>query len=416
MQWIALYFPPFAQPSTPEHDALHGMALWACRFTPHIVLKENGLLLDITGSLVLFGGLKALLQTLRADLKQMNCGVHIASAPTATAAWWLARAAPNRVLLQTEALPQALSPLPLAVLDCADKQRLLFAQLGLRNIGDLAQLPRAGVTKRFGRVLDQLDQALGVQAEGHSFFEPPESFRVRVEPPAEIEQAEALLFVAKRLVIQLGSFLAARLAAIQAFELQLEHRDAPMTTLRIGLMEPSRDTDHLLHLLRERLTRLALPQPVRAIALHAPELSAWAGKNHSLLQDDTTQAEEWPRLVEQLRARLGAQNVRSIQLQAEHRPEAAFVFAAPDTPSPTLDFPLRPLWLLPEPRALREHEERPHYQGPLKLIAGPERIRSGWWDGRPISRDYFIAQTAAQSLLWIYREAGRGWFLHGYFA
>ena len=54
--------------------------------------------------------------------------------------------------------------------------------------------------------------------------------------------------------------------------------------------------------------------------------------------------------------------------------------------------------------------------------SGPERIEAGWWDGAPAARDYFIAQTPAQALVWVYRlrpapPAGQpGWFLHGRFA
>lgn len=75
----------------------------------------------------------------------------------------------------------------------------------------------------------------------------------------------------------------------------------------------------------------------------------------------------------------------------------------------------RPLWLTEPPRRLAE--------GEFVLLAGPERIESGWWDGAEARRDYFIARTG-QSLAWIYRErsAGKcgtrpeGWFLHGIFA
>ena len=68
----------------------------------------------------------------------------------------------------------------------------------------------------------------------------------------------------------------------------------------------------------------------------------------------------------------------------------------------------RPLWLLDPPRRLAE--------GEFALLAGPERIESGWWDGAEARRDYFIARTGEISLAWIYREREGGWFLHGYFA
>ncbi|MCX7893973.1 MAG: DNA polymerase Y family protein, partial [Burkholderiales bacterium] len=76
----------------------------------------------------------------------------------------------------------------------------------------------------------------------------------------------------------------------------------------------------------------------------------------------------------------------------------------------------RPFWLLPEPRPLAEIDAVPHHGGPLTLLAGPERIESGWWDGAPCTRDYFVARTRADALVWVYREHRGGWFLHGVFA
>jgi protein ImuB len=76
------------------------------------------------------------------------------------------------------------------------------------------------------------------------------------------------------------------------------------------------------------------------------------------------------------------------------------------------------LWLLASPQPLREIGAVPHYQGMLALLAGPERIESGWWDGADVARDYFIACNPAHALLWIYRERRHdgGWFLHGFFS
>jgi len=68
----------------------------------------------------------------------------------------------------------------------------------------------------------------------------------------------------------------------------------------------------------------------------------------------------------------------------------------------------------------------------LTLESGPERIESGWWDNRPIARDYYIARARNGTRLWIYHERpgctrgrARGtspprspprWFLHGLFS
>ncbi len=83
----------------------------------------------------------------------------------------------------------------------------------------------------------------------------------------------------------------------------------------------------------------------------------------------------------------------------------------------------RPVWLLPQPLALPEQQSRPLFEGrPLQLLAGPERIEAGWWDGAHAARDYFIAQAHDGALVWVYRQrlprvepAGEGWYLHGRF-
>jgi protein ImuB len=69
-------------------------------------------------------------------------------------------------------------------------------------------------------------------------------------------------------------------------------------------------------------------------------------------------------------------------------------------------------------RACRARNNRPFWESPLSLVAGPERIESGWWDERLVLRDYFIAEDTSHRLLWVYRErlqASGAWYLHGRF-
>jgi protein ImuB len=90
---------------------------------------------------------------------------------------------------------------------------------------------------------------------------------------------------------------------------------------------------------------------------------------------------------------------------------------------------LLPTWLLAEPLLLSAKPDGPHYHGPLTILAGPQRLETGWLEGQAVLRDYFVARSAQAGLLWIYRErlAAEGqkktstdtslrWFLHGLFA
>jgi protein ImuB len=89
----------------------------------------------------------------------------------------------------------------------------------------------------------------------------------------------------------------------------------------------------------------------------------------------------------------------------------------PGEPGPALHFPERPLWLLAEPRPLEMRRGRPWWGGPLQLEEERERIETGWWEGRPVRRDYFAARAVDGTRLWIFidHEQGRQWFLHGFF-
>lgn len=420
MLWIALHFPHLAgQDEASARAGLEALAAWAGRFTPNVSLEGRcGLLLEVAGSLKLYGGLPALVRSLRTDLKGMDYRAGLAGAPTARAAWWLARAGRGRFVTTLQSLDAALAPLPLEVLECDDKTRTLLQRLGLRTLGELKRLPRGGLARRCGQaLLDELDRARGRLPEARLYFQPPPVFHARQELYAEVSHTEPLLLVAQRLLVQLAGYLVSRSAGVGSFRFVLLHREARRTTVEIGLVAPSRDSAHLLHLLRERLARVRLREPVREVLLQAEDIRPLAGDNASLFHDEISASREWPLLVEQLRARLGNENIHGVAVAAEHRPEYASVRCEPSMASQAeARFGLRPLWLLPAPQALPERQGVPHYEGPLKLLMGPERIQSGWWDGAYERRDYFIAQTPARALLWIYRVAARGWYLHGWFA
>jgi protein ImuB len=55
---------------------------------------------------------------------------------------------------------------------------------------------------------------------------------------------------------------------------------------------------------------------------------------------------------------------------------------------------------------------------PARILAGPERIETGWWDERDQQRDYYVVETRAGQRAWAFVRAGEtsGWTLHGWFA
>ncbi len=402
-----------------ETEALLGVAGWAAQFTPGVALEfSDAVLLEAAGSLKLFGGLTWFLDRLRRDLAEMGWSAILAGAPTPRGAFWLALAGKERFVGAVPELEPALAELPVAVLRRDGETLEALEAIGVRTFGELLALPREGVARRFGqRLLDDLDRALGRLPDPRNFFVPPARFRAAIELPAEVVQAGALLFAAKRLIVQLAGFLAARSGGAQRFVFRLRHRDRAATEVAIGLVAPSRDAEHFTLLARERFSGLALAEPVREITLEVDHVAPLAGRNLGLLLAQGKPQGDWERLVERLRARLGAEAVSGVAVRAEHRPELASTAANSGASQMQMAFGERPIWLLDSPRPLEEIGTRPHHEGPLELLAGPERIESGWWDGNDVARDYFIARMQNEALVWIYRErGGGGWYLHGLFA
>jgi protein ImuB len=416
-----------ARPRDPaeETEALLGLAGWAAQFTPAVAIEHpDGLVLEVAGSLKLFGGLERILAGLREGCALMGFGALVASAPTARGAAWLARAGVERSMENANPLAAALAALPARIAAREADTLEALAAIGVQTVGELLALPRDGLARRFGQaLLDDLDRALGRAPDPRAFYVPPAKFHARLELPAEVTQAESLLFAARRLFVQLEGFLAARAAGVQRVELRLCHREARMTAIPVGLIAPARDASHFILLARERLGTTVLAEPVRALALVADDVVPLAGESAALFDDGRGRPEDWGRLVERLRARLGAAAVHGVALAGEHRPEYAsrmceLALAQGRGTREEGWVGSRPFWLLEAPRPIEEIGAVPHYGGPLRLLAGPERIESGWWDGNEVVRDYFVAQTPARTLLWVYRSRGgsEGWFLHGLFA
>ncbi|MDQ3195301.1 MAG: DNA polymerase Y family protein [Pseudomonadota bacterium] len=391
-----------------EAAALSGIAAWAGQFTPTVSLGAQAVLLEIGGCFRLFGGFENLLRKIRNGLRGLGYEFVISSAATPTAALILACARIPLTVIETDALPAALAPLPLALLHYSPNAISDLAQAGIRSIGACRALPRTAVSRRYGQgLLDEIDRALGLLPDPQPPFIAPSRFETGLELPAPVEDTKALLFALRRLLFELAGWLRARNAGVTRLRLTLKHHAVSATGVMLDLTTPSRDADHLLALWRERLARVSLPQRVEAVRLAADGIAELAWANFSLFPETPHGAALFDSLFDQLRARLGDDALCRLHIHADHRPELAWRESDAGNDSIRPPENQRPLWLLDEPRRLGE---RPA----LDLVAGPERIEGGWWDGRDVARDYFVASDSHGSRFWIFRDRGNGlWFLHG---
>ncbi len=415
---------------------------------------EDRVLIEASGSERLFDGRRALLQRLREEAADQEVGA-MAVAPTALAALGLLHviapgseagaestalrlipvAACNRLNLRA-----TLDALPVFALAAARPFAPTLVRLGCARLGALRALPRGGVSRRFGAgLLQALDEAYGQAPSGFDWIVLPEQFRLRLEFLGRIEVAAGLMFGANRLLRQLKAWLLARQCGATGVVLHWEHdlqrrSEAPSGALTVRTAEATRDTSHLARLLAEHLDRTPLAAPVVAITLEAIGVEARPDATPSLLPEDQARGESLQQLVERLSARLGPDRVLRPQPLADHRPQHTQAWQAATAPrqprAPT--FPAFPAalaqqapWLLRQPLALAQMNGAPQWQGPLALLAGPERIEAGWWDDSehrpadPTARDYFLAQSEQAGLVWVYRElrsseqSKQGWYLHG---
>ncbi len=430
-----------------DRAALQAVAHAALGFTPSVALAPpDSVLLEVQASLRYFGGFDGLVGRLKRTLAPLGHSLWLASAPSAQGAALLARLQDGLHCPDFDALRGRLDAAPITLLGWRSghglprEQADALQRMGLRTLGDLRRLPRAGLVRRFGEaLLVELDCALGQRPDPRPWLLLPAQFESRLELAARVDTTEPLLHAAGVLLARLLAWAAAQQARVRRFTLQMQHEPrhrqreaAPVATgLELALAEPSLDAAHLTVLLRERLGSLQLAAPTLELRLHCSDIVRQAAPNRELFPGAPGEGEGLGQLIERLQARLGAGQVQRLSLQADHRPERAGAVAAfapasaarGDRVDLSTGLPVRPIWLLPQVQPLAERDARPLLDGrPLQLLSGPERIEAGWWDSALVERDYFIAQTAGGALVWVYRSrlplagGGHGWFLQGRFA
>ncbi|AXK72731.1 DNA polymerase Y family protein [Lysobacter sp. TY2-98] len=389
------------------------IAAWAYGFSSQVSLDlSHAIVLEVRRSRRLFGEWPRFEARLREGLNAQRIRHRIVAAPNPHAARVLANVH-DSLAVDERSLDRALGDVPIARAGLPPDMAQAFSRMGLRKLGQVLALPRASLNKRFPpTLLRHLDRLRG-GAGPLTMYQPPDRFEVRMEFEAEIESSLALLFPLRRLTADLAAFLVSRDDGVQRFSLWMEHEFLPPSEVRVGLLAPERDAAMLFELARGRVEQAALPAPVRAIRLEARELPRFVPAARDLFDTRAQQGMPWTQLRERLRARLGDAAVHDVAWNADHRPErvADNAIVAMPREAPML---ARPGWLVSTPHTLREPIAR--------LVTGPERIESGWWDGGDVRRDYYVVETVHGQRAWVYRPLRRfgdpvpPFVLHGWFA
>lgn len=415
-----------ARASEPQQDrrALKRLAVWCGRYGPgrniHIgpppgrdaddAVLDHAIWIDVTGVPHLFGGEAGLLDDLQRRLRGFGLSARLGLADTLGAAHALARCAPpsshaaqSWVLAPPGQAAHALARLPVDALRLPRAAILTLKRLGLRRIGDLLDIPRSALERRFGDtaiahgVLARLDQALGRLAEPcRTIVEPPQ-LAVRRSFPAPLVSADGFEGEVSQLLDELCGVLEARALGARRFRLVLYRADGTAAGLTVGTSMPVREAAHMMLLLADKLSRLDAGLGVDMLAVEVRDAERLDATERPLSSPfQSVMLAGSTALVDRLSNRLGPSRVLFLVPRASHIPERAEVLR-PALESPPRDgagwravgVSDRPPVLLRQPEPITVTAEVPDgapviltWRRMTRRIAhaeGPARLAPEWW-------------------------------------
>jgi protein ImuB len=474
-----------------EAQFLTTLRRWAGRFSPWVAEEAPaGLMIDLSGAAHLHGGEEGVLARVAEDCEALGLTVRAGIADTPGAAWGLARyaragvaplrsgdaidqearatrsrAAKRRGWERGGGLPrpvaakgaeaatiappgrlvEALADLPLAALRLAPDTVDRLMRLGLRRVGELMGMPRAGLARRFGAdTMRRLDQAMGMEPEPVSPARPPMHFAVRLTLPDPIGLRSDVEAALDRLLPPFCEKLRARGRGARRVLLQAFRADGGAAAVEIGLARAADSPERIRPLLHLKLDQIdagfgidclrleALATEAMTTVQHRGQLEATAGA----LAGKVTNAHALDDLIGRLGARLGSEAVTRLHPADSHVPaKAAKVLMAawsqphdgawPASPTP------RPLVMFrPEPVEAPETPEPParfrwrRRDFAVRMAVGPERLQPEWWledpDWRGGFRDYWRVEAEGGERLWLFWGQGGAvtdrWYCEGVFS
>ena len=446
-------FPAVAVASAdPTADAalLDRLVAWCGRYTPWAAAEgRDGIFLDVTGCAHLFGGEAAMCADLVTRLGSFGFTARAALADTPGAAWAISHFGESGTVVLPGETRETLARLPISGLRLDPATVSSLAQVGVRTIEALCNMPRAPLAARFGDVVGQrLDQISGDIREPISPRMPVVPFRARLafaEPIALITDIERsvhhLLEDLCRQLVQAGQ-------GGRRLLLTLYRVDRDVFEIEVGAARPARDPARLARLFGGRLSGFEPAFGVELMTLTAlvtepmapATLALSNAMRHMTTPDEAFFSDRLAPLIDCLGNRLGFDQVVRLAVIESHLPERmvratpALVESATFAQRPTL--PPRPLRLLDHPERIVTTMPEQDFQAPperfrwrrtdheIHLAEGPERIAPEWWvEGRAMkTRDYWRVEDAMGQRFWICRhglprvDKTCRWFLHGLFA
>lgn len=428
-----------------SRQALLRVARLAYRFSAWISLEPpNGLYLEVATMRKLFGGLSAIREQILTLFQALSYTLKVAAAPTAKAAHLLASSGAELCVDQAN-LMNTLKSLSIGCLELPQRTADKLQKLGLKTVYDVIRLPEGDLAYRIAPELaDYLGKVTGSRPWQPQPVKLPEQFVHQVGLEQEAEDWRSLLFPLAASVKKYCQFMQHRCLVSQSLNIALHHRQHPQTPLIVQLASADNRADIWLYMLNHAIERVKLMAPVTGFTVKASVFDPVApsglplfGHLPGMQGRDNNQhgdiAQARAALLNRLAGRLGAGRVRFAGVTADPRPEYQTVYgsqpvlpvlsggagSAVKTPGKPAGQESRrppfevnqPLWLLPQPKPVSVCQYR--------VLRGPLRLDTGWWDKQFVQRDYYIALERRQhspALHWLFRTINNDWFVHGIFS
>lgn len=288
---------------------LHGRLLGTLHATlPRVGVLDPGVFAcDLAGTEELLGPPARVARRVLQRCARMGAQVSVGIGPTPFVARVVAERTPPGEVRAVDDGRAFLAPLPLEVLPVEGKVHEELRLLGLRVVGDFADLPRGAVFDRFGsgvaraHALARAEYGDMVRASA-----PPRRIRARRAWDHAIASREQLVFALRVVVDEISAALARDGLAALRLELRLDREDAGPLRVDRAVLPPTRESAALLRSLRWALEERSELGLVTGCALEVPEVEAARGRQIGLFAPDGARHEEAIATARYLRAKLGA--------------------------------------------------------------------------------------------------------------
>lgn len=419
-----------------DRQLLHELALWCIAYTPVAAIDGiDGLLLDVSGCVHLWGSEQEYLSIIVQQLKQKGFTAFIAIADTIGMAWAAARYYQSPVVIESAETIKALIALPASALRLEPGIAEKLDKLGLYRIAHFIDMPPVSLRKRFGpALLQRLHQATGKETEYLKPVVLPVQYQERLPCMEPICTASGIEIALKKLLSLLCTRLLNDRMGLRSAILKGYRVDGNIQQISIGTNKPSRHSAHLFKLFELKIASIEPALGIELFILEAPVAEDMPVLQESMWSSGKQNEDAVTELLDRISGRLGEQSIQRYLPQARYWPEYAITPVASLQQKAMIDWPVhkpRPIHLLKEPELIEVAVPIPDYppmlfihQGKthkVKKADGPERIEQEWWLQQGLHRDYYYVEDENGCRYWLFRQGhyhsdeAPKWFLHGFF-